>query len=76
MSRAPASKYSMAAALERRGRTATVKSSAAASLSKKQLTPQTTGGLGMSASSISVMTPSVPSEPTNRSRASMSSAAK
>ena len=68
--RALPSKYSSAAA-----RTADTKSSAAASLAKKQLMPQVTHGSGLSTSSSSLMMPSVPSDPMKRSTASMSSSA-
>ena len=76
ISRAAGSKYSSAAACRSRPRAATVASTAWSSQAKKQLTPQITEGAGMSSSTSSEMTPSVPSDPITRSTASMSSAAK
>ncbi len=65
------SKNSMALAQVMRPRAAQVKSMACCSCSKKQLTPHVTAGAARSSSSISQMTPRVPSLPTNRSTASM-----
>ena len=76
ISRAPASKYSMAAAWDRTGRMESVKDTALSSLLKKQLTPQTTAGAACRAISSSVITPSVPQAPIKRSMASISSATK
>ena len=69
------SKYSMAAAFLISGRRASVKRIAMGSSLKKTLTAQMTFGFGISFRVSSVRTPRVPSEPTIRSIASISSAA-